>query len=154
VRHAWSVLCDRVSQALDDGRLSLVDVTQEIRVEAPAADDDGGSVGARIDLYLVSFWLRSNPSTPERGQVRLSVQSPDSPGDATEASTRELDLVADCSAYTVFRIDVLPFVAPGRFEFRLHYRADAASDWQLMGEVPLDLDQEDAPIDDLGAEVS
>lgn len=137
VRHVWSVLCDRVQQDLRDGRLSLVDLAQEIFVEGTLSDDDGTSLGARVDLYIVSYWLRDQVEVAEDGWVRLSVKSPD--GSETEAATRNLDLSTESRTYTVFRVDVLPVVQTGRFEFRLSYRADEGEEWKFVAEVPLDI---------------
>jgi hypothetical protein len=134
-RHIWSVLCERVLQDHETKQISLLNVTDSVVVE-PVTPPTAGEVGVRLDLLIVSHWVRDGSTLEAR--ARIDVHSPE--GVVSRGRELTVDLTADERTYTVSRVEVLPLNGLGRYEFAVHCRH--GDEWSECCKLPLDLSDE------------
>jgi hypothetical protein len=134
-RHVWSVLCERV--LVDEGTrgVSLIDTAEEIQVHG---DLPAERVGVALEMALVSFWVRDESAVTERGETRFSVRAPN--GDELDIGAPiDVNLEDDKRVQTVGRIEVMPILGGGRYEYVVQYRGMGQQEWTTCGQVPLDV---------------
>lgn len=137
-RHIWSVLCERVLHDADTQRVSLIDVAEEVGIGGPLPQEE--NAGVRVDLYLVSYWLREDEGVPELGKVRVDVCGP-SGAPPLEGVELDVDLREQSRIQSVGRIDVIPLSGAGNYGFRVNHQPKAGSPWTVVADVPLMIKQ-------------
>ncbi len=134
-RHIWSVLCERALVDHESNSVSLIDVVEEISIDAPLPPEP---VSVPLRLALVSYWTRTARDTPEQGHTRFLVQSP-----LGELLARgrdiQVDLLHEVRAQTLGRIEVMPLQGEGPYHFIVEYRPLGDPGWTECTRVPVDV---------------
>ncbi|HSK78569.1 MAG TPA: hypothetical protein VLQ45_19095 [Thermoanaerobaculia bacterium] len=121
-------------------QVTLVDAIEGIAV----LDTESGNVDQpseasfECEVTLLSFWVRSNPAEPERGEARISLWGPD--GKPIESDTEirlEIDLREKPQLRTQLKMNSLPLHGPGRYTFKVERSLD--SGWETVARIPYEL---------------
>lgn len=90
------------------------------------------------EVTLLSFWVRSDPAEPERGEARISLWGPD--GKPVEAETEirlEIDLREKPQLRTQIKMNSLPLRGPGRYTFKVEQGVER--EWETVARIPYEL---------------
>jgi hypothetical protein len=146
--HIWTVLCERHLIDPDSKVISLIDVSESVRVDGLEQQiEDALRLGKRGALVnaptqLVSWWFRSD-SNEESLQVRFVLVSPDGkrlfeqPMNALWGEDRTFLRV-------FFKFDKLPVSMPGLYWFVTEQQRTSKSGkarWIAMTRIPLQVDK-------------
>lgn len=71
-KHVWSVLC-RKGVLDSDNNLSLFDVCESVKIEGKLPTE---GVGIKLPMQLVTLWIRSELTKPEKAESRALVEMP------------------------------------------------------------------------------
>ena len=137
-RHIWSALCSRF--ILDKGTdlMSLIDVTEELRVVSPKTmhPDPSGTVWLQIpNLVLVSVWRRSEEQTREAASMHISIRTPIQP-QVQLVRDLPLDLESAIQCRVVLSIFAIPHHGQGTYEVSIY--SDPQGD-VAVASLPFDL---------------
>ena len=135
----WAILCKDTIVNRDTNNMTLVEVIEELNVVAsPPQGTPVPELGfsAVLDLHLVSLWVRTEPSVPEKGQARFKAVTPK----GREVVTAEAEV--DLTEGPRLRADghllesPFPFSDDGTYFFKIEMRTPE-SDWEEVYELPL-----------------
>jgi hypothetical protein len=115
IRHAWSVLCEKVLTDRDTNNVSL-DVLEQLSVAgAPPPSGERPLLPVRIEL--VSLWYRAEAgeSSALSGEAVLRLLSP--VGDELADLAMKVDLGTRPRARTRALLPGIPFTGPGQYLF-------------------------------------
>ena len=133
----WAVLAEGSSVDRDTNNVSLFNVVEEMHVPAPPepADDDDLIPGVPVRLVLMILFSRSMIGEGERHEARLVLEMPN--GRVAETNPgMEVDLETANRARHRINLGMIPIAGEGVYGFRIQ-QSDENGDWQLMCEVPL-----------------
>jgi len=111
----WSILCYRGCVDKFSNMLSLLDVTDEITIEA-IMDPVPENPSVTLNLQLVSLWRRSEVEQPEKLWSTFTVRMPDG-NIFLAAEPLEIDLESNSRTRLIFRIQAIPFAGIGIYWF-------------------------------------
>jgi hypothetical protein len=115
--------------------LTLIDTAEEVSVRGVLPPE---RVAVPLELALATFWVREKPDAVELGQTRFAVRSP--AGEELDfGAPVDVDLQTEPRVQTVGRIEVMPLLGAGRYEFVVQYRRQGDQEWGNCAQVPLDV---------------
>lgn len=135
----WAILCKDTIVNRDTNNMTLVEVIEELNVVAsPPQEPSGPELGFStvLDLHLVSLWVRTAPSVPEKGQARFKAVTPS--GREVASAEAEVDLTEGPRLRADGHLleSPFPFSDDGIYLFKIEART-AESDWEEVYELPL-----------------
>lgn len=115
--HIWSVLCHKGCLDKYSNSISLFDVMEQVDLLEPIpAPPDGNTISTfKIQLHLVSLWVRSDLIKPERTLCRVRIITPD--GKTIRGSQPEIDLIEHRRTRSFIIMDAFPFTVEGVYRF-------------------------------------
>lgn len=142
-RLIWSVLCSQSIVNQETNNISLLEALEAIRFSYQPENEDLGApeiIPFPGPSKLVSYWCRSTPGEPERGEMRLVLVTPDDNKLASPDLIIEVNL-EDTERYRVtMGINQLPNAGSGRYEFEIQFRESQDEEWVKATSVPLDVE--------------
>lgn len=120
--------------------MTLVDTIDGIAVmdTQPESTDHPSESSFECEATLLSFWVRSDPAEPERGEARISLWGPKEKAIESENEIRlEIDLREKPQLRTQIKMNSLPLRGPGRYTFKVERRLNGG--WETVARVPYDL---------------
>jgi hypothetical protein len=156
--HVWSVLCRKAVIDRDGGQISLHEVIETIVLEPETKESQEeleelrGPIRLPQDMYIVSWWVRSDYDVPEEVKLRLVIEKPDGskgimlgqyvrPGQPLaegEIAEMPLDLRNSKSFRRLIRVRAFPWAGVGVYHFIIEGRV-ADGDWRLAARIPLNV---------------
>lgn len=139
IRHAWTVLCDKVIIDRDSNNVSL-DVVEQLNVSLPEQPD--GAIAIPCRLRLATLWFRDDASDVERSRARVRVLGPD--GNELGRFETAIEFAPKTRRLRSFAsLDVLPVSSSGVFEFVTEIYVKGT--WSERARVPLQVHVEVSP---------
>lgn len=140
MEHVWTVLCRRAITDRETNQVTLVDAIEGIAVTDTelGSGDQPPEASFECEVTLLSFWVRSNPAEPERGESRVSLRGPD--GNAIQSDTEirlEIDLTGTQQFRTQLKMNHLPLHGQGRYTFEVELNVERA--WETVARIPYDV---------------
>jgi hypothetical protein len=117
------VLCDQSITDAETGKVSLIGVIDEFffpwredAIEKALKDGEAGErPGIPIVFELITCWRRTEPTVPEKVEVRLVLEAPS--GQQLAAPAVTIDLSESWGARTRIRLQTIPMLGLGRYWF-------------------------------------
>lgn len=149
--HIWTVLCFKALAEAETKVISLIEVVEKIMLNGE--EDPGelveqakskGGKGLRFDvrLQLVTWWIRSNPDSPETVPLRVGFINPE--GERIYEQAFEVDLQEDAaSRRTIINYKHLWMTGFGRYWFVVEQQKKGrgkAPGWVVATRVPLEIE--------------
>lgn len=146
-RHIWSVLCERSVIDADDQQLSLHSVTERLnfhqspeefeQMETAYQDAKAQNKGVLFpaSLHLVSFWVRSDYTKPEKVPLRYRVLAVD--GWEFPPVAGEIDLENNSSFRVRWKLESFLFRGFGRYWISV--QSKTGQRWRTATRIPLEL---------------
>lgn len=136
IEHLWSVLCTRAIVDRQTNSLSLVDVLEQIQIDAPPPK--AGEVGLVPMQHVVATLLRRSELTqPAEGQMSLLVQAPD--GTTILDQTRPANLMEHERLRVLTALRDFPVKSPGTYRFIVKLRCKDEPEWQQVASIPFEV---------------
>lgn len=140
MEHVWTVFCRRAIMDWETHQVTLVDAIDGIAVmdTQSGSADQPFEASFECEVTLLSFWVRSDPAEPERGEARISLWGPD--GKPAEAETEirlEIDLREKPQLRTQIKMNNLPLRGPGRYTFKVEQSLDRG--WETVARIPYEV---------------
>lgn len=138
-KHVWTVLCRDALLDRFTNNVSLINIVERIELSDIANEHPGENpIPRKLKIDIVSFWVRSDPATPETGTARISLITPD--GSRTKPS-----LLPPLDLENTFRVLIfgerqkLPYVGPGIYEHLVEVATQDQKDWQEVARIPIEV---------------
>lgn len=146
--HVFSVLCDRAIVDGNTGKISIIDVIEKITIFQKAGGDLADRTRDRIYLghelgYLVSWWVRSNYSTPEVLIVRPRIVLPT--GDDAILDPYPIDLSNTTGSKGIYKIPFVLWAGVGLYWLLVEELASEGQ-WRTAARLPLEIDLRDQAV--------
>ncbi len=140
-KHVWSVLCYKGAIHERTNQISLLDVIEQITiVPQEKLPEELKAVPLKVNMELVSLWIRSDLSVPESLSCRVRLVAPE--GSKHYAKVLQLDLKNYVRGRSTIQFDDIPFYGPGLYNFIVEQRHTAnskAQKWRIAARVPLEI---------------
>ena len=141
----WAVLCQSSSVDRETNNVSLFNVFEEVRVQAPPEPATPalpyGAVTSALEF--IALFRRSDINSGERLSGRFRIQTP--LGTGSDPLPIEIDLTSSLRHRVRIRLPALPISGEGTYLFTIEAEG-SASQWCQLCEVPLEvIFQTDAP---------
>ncbi len=136
MRHAWSALAQNSFVDRETGLISLISIVEQITglpLERQTVVEPPETIP--ISVHLVSQFWRSDPSLPERGSVRVRIHGAE--GQRADLVECDVDLSSRKRANIILKINGLPYLGQGEYEFDIEESADGA--WRHLASIPLEV---------------
>lgn len=143
IGHVWSVLCLRSIIDRRTNNISLIDVIEEVTVQGSVPHEPEGKTPALpLTLTLVSLWGREPEDQPAKGEVRISLLTPNHK-ELKDLSVHTLDLSEKLRMRMFNNSPFLPFYGPGTYRFRVQVKEEGETEWKEVASVPLNVKVEE-----------
>jgi hypothetical protein len=140
--HRWSVLCHRGCIDKYSNMLSILDVTDELIIQA-TRDPESENASVTLELQLVTMWARSEPDRPEISWSTVMLRLPD--GNAVLVSpAADVNLESHSRLRLILRVQTIPFKGEGTYWFIIGAANSSDGPFEPVGRVPLDIKIKDA----------
>jgi hypothetical protein len=138
-KHVWTVLCRDALLDRFTNSVSLINTIERIELSDIAPEHPGETpIPLELKIDIVSFWVRSDPATPEIGSARISLITPD--GSRTNpALLPPLDLENTPRVRVFGERQNLPYVGPGIYETVVEMATEDQKDWQEVARIPMEV---------------
>jgi hypothetical protein len=137
IEHLWSVLCVRAIVDRDLNSLSLIDVIEQLSVNAPIPKP--GEPGfVNMGLTVASLWRRTDLNKQALGECSVVLRFPD----GTEQPL-PVNLVIDLKRYermrTLGRLNGVPVGEPGTYRFLVRFKPNGEDKWTEVASLPMEV---------------
>lgn len=133
IKHAWTVLCDKVIVDRQTNNVSLDSIDQlTVHGMTPSGDE---KVVIPTAVTLATLWYRDPGDEPERGAARMRFVSPD--GETLGQAELDIDLSERPRARTFGRLGGLPFSSFGTYFFRMELQENG--EWHEVAKIPFQI---------------
>lgn len=142
MKHIWSVLCQSSIIDQDSKNLSLLNVLESIRFSYAA---QGDMVIVPLEATVVTYWVRDDLNTAERGKIRVNIVTPDkrtNKGDPIELDLQEFQRIR-----FIYRIRGMQFTINGIYDFIVQSLNEKTGKWKTITVIPLELIRVNSPED-------
>lgn len=133
IEHVWTVLCARSIIDQSSNNISLLDIIEQINVQAPPLQE-GQEGMLPIHGELVTLWTRSAENQPCRGDARVRLVGPS--GTTMHEKDYSVDLMVSERTRTKINIPVLAVRELGRHHFSVLLRNENDTEWHPVATVP------------------
>jgi hypothetical protein len=133
IRHIWTVACSRGVVDKASNNVSLQNVLEQLTIIGEPSHD----LKLRLELAIVSFWIRSNMEQPAFGRVRVTFVSPS--GEDLASIESEINMLDHARSRNIMRAGVLPLPEAGYYNFRVDVQHKDSDTWQQVALVPLEV---------------
>lgn len=133
--------CRRAIIDKDTNTVTLTDVLEVVAAEAviPRADFPTGHLVLPIEFEIVSYWVRSDLTKPEKGLGRVLIQPPEGEaqtiGDPFDVDLTQFPKLRTRSHFSGLRVD-----HPGRYWFIIQKQEPQSTEWVQVARLPVDFD--------------
>lgn len=136
IRHAWSVVCEKVIIDQTTNNVSL-DVLEQMNLEGVVSLPLGQGFLVPTRVEVVSLWYRDPSGGPDNGRARVRLIAP---GDEKELGLIEyaLDLSVHERARTRGSLPAFPLVGSGTYYFLTEQKVDEK--WNEVARIPLQVE--------------
>jgi len=138
--HAWSVLCTKSVVDKQSNNISLFDVIEQIRVKPPESSvyEEGSVVLVPFNFALVSLWIRSDPSKPEKFRARINLKTPVAEIVGFE---EEIDLTKHRRARSISNFQDFPVSGPGQYFYKVNIEIikGKKASWKNVANIPVEI---------------
>ena len=131
IDHVWTVVCSRAVIDQDTNNISIQNVIEQLNIFAEPKPD--GVIPSRLEV--VTLWIRADPNTPCRGQMRLTFRSPSNRVIGT--FDRPIDLSEHERLRSRIRFEGVAAEESGRHHFYVELQNEGESEWRQVAAVPL-----------------
>lgn len=135
-RHVFSVLCKRSITDQGSNLLSIIDVLDSIVIAPGHAEEaaaENGAATLTLDASFVSLYTRSELGKEEEFDARMLLAGPN--GQKLGETSSRIDLTKFQNFRMATKLDQMPFVGPGRYEFKVQLQEGAR--WRTVATIPL-----------------
>ncbi len=134
----WAIFCRRASIDRLSNVVSLLEIADELRVQAIPEVQEADNPALPLDNQLVSTWVRSQHDEPEKFNVSVTVTTPD--GETHDPFVQiEGDLEEHIRTRTVIQVQSIPFRGGGTYWFNLRHHPAPEEEGVVVARVALDL---------------
>jgi len=146
IDHVWSVICVRCVTDPSTNNVSLIDVTEHVKIETKKGKEGGvkpnsaGTLVVPFRAQLVTLWIRGDLGQAERGKARMLISSPS--GKELGKNEYIIDLTEFRRVRSVTNLNGLPVEIgrEGYYRFRVDVFDEKSSEWREVANVPLDIE--------------
>jgi hypothetical protein len=141
IEHIWTVLCSRVITSSETNNVSLIEVTEELKLEGTKRSDkestDQSIIPLSVGLVLASLWSRMEDDKPIIGTGRDIMLTPS--GKALGEHVFKIDLSNHMRMRTMRNLVNLPIPVKesGKYRFRTELLDDESGTWKAVSNIPL-----------------
>jgi hypothetical protein len=130
INHIWTVLCTRTITDKETNNISLFNVIEQVTVK----DEPKPNGVLQLPFEICSLWVRSDPTLPEQGLVRILYSEPS--GNSKQMVEYPVDLRNHERSRNVIKVSGIPISDPGRHFFRVELKI-GEKDWTEVSSLPL-----------------
>lgn len=131
IEHVWTVISSGVVVDHDTNNISIFNILEEISVPEDAIKNE--AIGVLVEI--VTLWVRSDLSKPEKGTSRIRLLAPN--GEVLETAESEVDLATYERLRSRGLFQGLPYQGEGVYRFVLELQEDDKSGWKQVASIPL-----------------
>jgi hypothetical protein len=131
IEHVWTVLCLHTIIDQFSNNLSIIHAIEGLTIHDEPRED------GEIDLPFeaVSYWIRSEPATPELGIIRYTFSYPS--GETKLISEGTIDLSEHERHRHILKIHGMRTSKPGRYYLNIEVKSPENEEWIRVSRVPL-----------------
>ena len=129
INHHFSLICNRAVIDESTKSLSIFDVIEQINVVA----EPDQLVKIPIHFEIISVWLRSDLSTPEKGVARVFLQDPK--GISKKTVEVNIELTTSTFFRSIIIVSVIELRGPGLYNFIVELKQNNDK-WEKMTSIP------------------
>lgn len=145
MHHVWSVICSSSSIDIHSNNISLFNVLEKVKFNIEEKQEkivreqnEHNELGLPITIEIVSMWWRSEIDTPEDGESRLVLITPDKKRfDLGEA---KINLIEYTKVRSMGQLTGVPFTISGIYYFEVSKKF--SDDWEVVAKIPVEIIQE------------
>lgn len=131
IEHVWTVISSGVIVDHDTNNISIFNILEEISVPEDAIKSE--AIGVLVEI--VTLWVRSDLSKPEKGTSRIRLLAPNEEVLQTAESEIDLDKYERLRSRGLFQ--GLPYKGEGVYRFALDLKLSNKSGWKQVASIPL-----------------
>lgn len=141
IEHIWTVLCSLVITSRETNNVSLIDVTEELRLELGTEggkkSTDQSVIPLPFRLVLASLWSRIEDKKPTVGTGKDILLTPS--GRILGEQEFRIDLSNGTRMRTMRRLINLPIPVEesGKYRFRTELLDDETKTWKPVSNIPV-----------------
>lgn len=141
IEHIWTVLCSHVITSRETNNVSLIDVTEELRLDIGMEGDkkstDQSVIPLPFKLILASLWSRMEDNKPIVGTGRDILLTPS--GKILGEQEFRIDLSNRMRMRTMRRLIHLPIPVKesGKYRFRTELLDEENKTWKAVSNIPV-----------------
>jgi hypothetical protein len=136
MEHVWTVFCRRVLIDDSTNQMTLIDAVESVSI-ALHEQPRPGEAFFQIEAALATLWIRSEITTPEKGDIRVTLHGPSGRINSVEPLILPIDLTVHGRQRSKVTIPALPFGEPGRYVFEVE--VNEVGEWRRVAGVPYEL---------------
>jgi hypothetical protein len=141
IEHIWTVLCSSVITSRETNNVSLIEVTEELKVDVGMGGDkkiaDQSVVSLAVNLILVSLWSRMEDNKPIVGTAKDILLTPS--GKTLGEHEFKINLSDHMRMRTMRNLIHLPIPLKesGKYRFRTELLDEENKTWKAVSNIPL-----------------
>jgi hypothetical protein len=141
IEHIWTILCSRVITSRETNNVSLIEVTEELKLDVGTEGDkestDQSVIPLPVSLVLVSLWSRMEDNKPIVGTAKDIMLTPS--GKTLGEHEFKIDLSDHMRMRTMRNLINLPIPVKesGKYRFRTELLAEETKTWKAVSNIPL-----------------
>jgi len=141
IEHIWTVLCSNVITSRETNNVSLIEVTEELKLESTKRSDkeitDLSIIPLPVRLVLASLWSRMEDDKPIVGTGRDIMLTPS--GKTLGEHKFKIDLSNHIRMRTMRNLINLPIPVKesGKYRFLTELLDDESGTWKAVSSIPL-----------------
>jgi hypothetical protein len=137
IEHIWSVLCAHSIIDRETNNVSLIEVVEEVTVQAPIPPGPEGKPPLlTITPTIVTLWRREPEDQPTKGRGRMLILAPYQ-NKPKQISVYEIDLSEKLRLRLYGTLPGIPFRGPGTYRFVIQLQDEGEQEWKEVTSIPL-----------------
>lgn len=138
MKHIWTVLCQNTSIDVESNLLSLFNCVEEMALSIDKTKVGDGKLVVPVKLQLVSFWTINGSNQAHVLNVEGELIDPK--GQILNKFNNIFNIKKEVKRFrNRTNIDGLPVTEPGEYTFRIKYKPENESKYQVVAEIPLNI---------------
>ena len=141
IEHIWTILCSRVITSRETNNVSLIEVTEELKLDVGMEGDkkstDQSVIPLPFSLVLVSLWSRMEDDKPIVGTAKDILITPS--GKTLGEQEFKVNLSDHVRMRTMRNLIHLPIPVKesGKYRFRTEFLDEENKTWKAVSNIPL-----------------
>jgi len=136
IKHAWSLLCRKTIIDKETNNLSIIDILEQVQVNASVPSNAVFPVKVPISYELVSMWTREHASDETKAEIEIKITGPD----GIVGTTHSKELVFPVSIQRMrsrIRISGIEITNSGVYEFTVGIKEEKSHSFTTVATIPL-----------------